>query len=300
MASEDPGVLTLQVLEARVFKLEEPGRHVGCEVDELKADVHYLKEENTRMKKTLLPLVWAKLREHKADVERLGPYMAEIVEKAAEVSWGKLVTMQQEADTRQYCWHTAVTEDLRTAHERIEEQVKELSRNAEAATKATHAMICQEVVKMNALNENLLGRLDLLSTEHEAVQATLKDVTSRQRHLAKRGQTIGVGEIDAEMSQRSYTTTSSNQSCRRQSSRGRCDFKPGDSDVDTDSQVQDDLRRLSIKVRNLTGMCYKQKHYAACAAHRARSGSFDQSRDECAAASHAGRVWSHAQSTRHG
>ena len=70
MASNDAEVLTLQALEARVFKLEESGRHFGREVDELQADVDYLKKENTSMKKTLLPLVWAKLREHKADVER--------------------------------------------------------------------------------------------------------------------------------------------------------------------------------------------------------------------------------------
>ena len=92
MASNDAEVHTLQglflgPLEARVFKLEESGRHFDRQVDELQADVDYLKKENTSMKKTLLPAVWDKLREHKAEVERLGTYMADIVEKAEEVSY---------------------------------------------------------------------------------------------------------------------------------------------------------------------------------------------------------------------
>ena len=48
MASEDLAVLTLQVLEARVFELEESGRHVGRVVDELKVDVDYLKKKTPR------------------------------------------------------------------------------------------------------------------------------------------------------------------------------------------------------------------------------------------------------------
>ena len=169
-------------LEVRVLKLEESGRHFGHRVDDLLADVEYLKQENTLLKTTLFPAVFAKLVQHKAEFERLGTHMADIVQKAAQVSCGKLCTMQQEADVKQHSCHIAVTEDFRTAHQRIEEQVKKLRRNAEAATRATHDMICLEVLKINALNENLLGRLDVLSNEHETVQAMLNDVISRHTY----------------------------------------------------------------------------------------------------------------------
>ena len=43
--------LSLGLLEARVSKLEESGRHFRRQVDELQADVEYLKEQKTKLRK---------------------------------------------------------------------------------------------------------------------------------------------------------------------------------------------------------------------------------------------------------
>ena len=80
MAFHDAEVLAF--LEGRVLKLEQSGRHLGRQVDDLLADVEYLKQENTHLKK-LFRGVFAKLVQRTTEFERLGSHVSDIVQMAA-------------------------------------------------------------------------------------------------------------------------------------------------------------------------------------------------------------------------
>jgi predicted nucleic acid-binding Zn-ribbon protein len=126
---------------------------------------------------------------------------------------------------RQHDWHTAVTKDFQDAHSRIEAQVKGLREKAHHATAITKNMIEQEVFKMNALSENMLNRLNVLTEQHDEVQLALRDVVARQKDVKRASQRMSGRVSDAGVvtavsdmdvaSERSTEPPFSSQSSRR-------------------------------------------------------------------------------------
>ena len=247
-----------QSLNVRLQTVEQAVNQFNRRLEVFGGDVEYLMSFKTAQNKLVSTLHGAiKKQEDKASVTE--KRLATAVERAVEVSWEKLYSLQETADLRQNKWHIEVTKDFKAAHRRIEDQVKTLREKAQASTEATHALIQQEVIKMDALSENMLNRLNILTNEHEAVQAALQDVVARQKDVKRASHRISgrlsgasavssAADVDV-TSQQSTETPFSAESSRRRHHREQ-------SSSDEASGLDDYVKTVNRKLRKLTSKIY--------------------------------------------
>lgn len=251
-------IFSPQSLNTRLQAVEHCVKQCTRRIDDVGDDVKYLMNFK-KVQTKLLTTLHGKIKEQQQDILDTGTRLATLVERAVQTSWEKLYSLQKTTDVRQHDWHIVVTNDFKDAHHRIEEQVKTLREKAQASTEATHTLIRQEVLKMEALNENMLNRLNTLTDQHEAVQSALQDVVARQKDVKRLSQrtsgrvsdaSTATGVADADMSsQRSTETPCDAGSSSRLPHRAQ-------SSSDEASGLDEHSRRVNRKLKILTSKLY--------------------------------------------
>ena len=253
-----------QSLDDRLEAIEQSVAVFKRQIDDLLVDVAYVKRYNSIRNDVLKDMRADILAQHKS-LQGIETRLAATLEQAVEKSCGAVYSLQKKADLRQHDWHIAVTKDFQDAHSRIEAQVKGLREKAQHATATTKNMIEQEVFKMNALSENMLNRLNVLTEQHAEVQLALQDVVARQKDVKRTTQRISGKVFDASVvtavsdmdvtSERSTEPPFSSQSSRRRN-------RDRQSSSDEASGLDEQSAKIKRQLKVLTSKFYASKKHA--------------------------------------
>lgn len=272
---------SLQTLDVRLQSVELSVGAFKCKIDDIGEDIGYLKKYNS-IQNNVVRQLNATIKAQQTSLDGIETRLASTLERAVEKSCGELYRLQRNADLSQRDWHTAVTKDFQDAHSRIEAQVKTLREKAQDATAATRKMIEKEVFKMDALSANMLNRVNILTEQHEAVQAALQDVVARQKDVKRASQRMSgrvshtsvvtdVPDVDV-ASEKSTEAPFSSECSRRR-------FRHRHSSSDEGSGLDEQSQKFRHQLKVLTSKFYRaQQAGLQREEHRARSSSRESSR----------------------